>query len=61
MPALLTSKYLACGVLFSSDSIPVTPEGSISSEIVHCSIAILVSLQEVFYDGQSQEQVPPTL
>lgn len=60
MPALLTSKYLACSVLFSSDSIPVTPEGNISSEIVHCSIAILVSLQ-VSYNGQSQEQVPPAL
>lgn len=51
---MLTSKHLARGILFSIDSIPVTPEGNISSsETVFCSTAILVSLQ-VSYDGQSQ-------
>lgn len=46
MPALLTSKYLARGILFSTDSIPVTPEGNTSgSGTVLCSVAILVSLQ----------------
>lgn len=59
MPAALTSKYLASYFIFY-DSIPVTPEGNISSRVtVLYSIAILVSLKVC--DGQAKEQVPPAL
>lgn len=46
MPAFLISKSLARGTLiFYCDSVPVTPEGNISSsETPLCSIATLVSL-----------------